>query len=102
MKSFKPKKDKKKKKSYAYSQFYSLWDDVEEEEQVVVEQKDESQYFVVLSDPTKLLHLDIIWSIVLQSEVEEVYVPAINLLVYSQLNVEPAKFSAEVRSGYVR
>jgi len=40
---------------------------------------------MVMVDPTLLHHLDIVWSIVLNSEVREVYEPAINLLVYSHI-----------------
>jgi len=52
-------------------------------------------------DPQELSHLSIIWSIVLESEVEEVYNPAINLLVYSHLSNETLQDAEEKRSGYM-
>ena len=55
-----------------------------------------------MGDPTKLHHLDIIWQIVLESNVKQVYESAIDLLVYSHLSVETTKFTSEDRSGYVK
>ena len=52
----------------------------------------------MLGDPASLQHLDIIWQIVLQSEVKSVYEPAINLLVYSHLSTEGSRYSEEQRS----
>jgi len=41
------------------------------------------------------MHLNMIWSIVLESEVEEVYNPAIDLLVDSYLSTETNSTSEE-------
>lgn len=45
-------------------------------------------YFTVYSDPTQLLFVDMIWSIVLESQVEDVYKAATSLLVFSHLSLE--------------
>lgn len=44
------------------------------------------------------MHLDIVWKIVLESEVKEVYQSAINLLVYSHLATSNSHYSEEQRS----
>lgn len=49
-----------------------------------------------------MLHLDMIWSIVLESEVTDVYTNAINLLVYSYLSVDQEHTSEQQRSEYVQ
>ena len=54
-----------------------------------------------MDEPTKLMHLNMIWSIVLESHVEEVYTNAIDLLVNSYLSVETTRISEESRSGYL-
>jgi len=59
-------------------------------------------YFTNLGDPAELVHLDIIWSIVLASEVKEVYEPAIKLLVHSHLAFQEARgVSEEQRVAYL-
>jgi len=42
-----------------------------------------------------------IWSIVLESEVADVYTNAINLLVYSHVSVDTVHTTEEQRSDYV-
>ena len=55
-----------------------------------------------MEDPSELQHLDMIWSIVLESEVEEVSTNAINLLVYTHISVDTVHTSEEQRSSYVQ
>ena len=52
--------------------------------------------------PNELQHLDMIWSIVLESEVQEVSENAINLLVYIHLSVDTVHTTEEQRCSYVQ
>jgi len=76
----------------------NLYDEPTKEDVVEDEDDGEMPYFTVYTDPSQLLHLDMIWSIVLESQIEEVYKPAINLLVYSYLSLETVNQSEEARS----
>ena len=100
----KPKKTKKKKKSEWGNIYGSLWGDEPEEEEVNKEEESDKEkpYFLVMEDPSQLQHLDMIWSIVLESEIEEVYTNAINLLVYSHLSVDTVHTSEEQRNAYLQ
>ena len=100
----KQKKTKKKKNSgFGGNMYSSLWDEPAEKEEDASEDKDkETPYFLVMDDPSDLQHLDMIWSIVLESEVEEVYTDAIHLLVYSYLSIESTNTSEEKRSAYLQ
>ena len=55
-----------------------------------------------MDDPASLEHLNMIWSIVLESEVEELYTNAINLLVYSHISVDSVHTTEEQRSAYMQ
>ena len=55
-----------------------------------------------MCDPNDLTHLDIIWSIVLESEIEQVYKPAVNLLVYSYVSVESSRIMEHERSTFLQ
>lgn len=91
-----PQKKIKKKKKNEWTNFYSLWDEPEKQEPDANEDADqEAPYFANLQDPAQLLHMHIIWSIVLESEVKEVYEPAINLLVHSHLSFYDEKMTSE-------
>ncbi len=58
--------------------------------------------FTVYADPSDLLHLNMIWSIVLESEIQDVYTPAINLLVYCYLSLDTVNQSEESRAAKIQ
>lgn len=93
----KPKK-KKEKANADWGNYQIYWDDVEDNQATEDDDDKETPYFKVFCDPVDLQHLDIIWQIVLKSEVEEVYKPAVSLLVYSHLSSENSKSSEVNRS----
>lgn len=72
----KPIKEKKKKAyDSGWNNFYgALWDEDPKDEVKEEEEKkdDDLQYFMVLGDPSELQHLEIVWRIVLESEIETV------------------------------
>ena len=106
VKQERPKKVKKKKNKFSeWGNVYStLWDEPADKDAGEDDDEEEAEtpYFEVMQDPSELLHLNMIWSIVLESEVEEVFTPAINLLVYSYISCETQTNSHEKRSEFIQ
>ena len=99
----KPPKKQKKKKNWQTSIYGNYWDEPEQEKVQEEPDKDkEKAYFIVMEDPNELQHLDMIWSIVLESEVKEVFENAIDLLVYCYLSIDTVHTTEEQRSSYAQ
>ena len=87
LQTYKPKKTKEKPIDNDWN--FNIYDDFDTQKPEVEEDADkDTPYFSVYTDPAELEHLDIIWQIVLRSELEEVVKPAMSLLVFSHLAVE--------------
>ena len=78
-----------------------MWPPEDEEPKADEKQEDEmAPNFAVLCDPKHLKNMQIIWKIVLASEVEEVASSAIRLLVLAHLSVDES-FTEEARVEFL-
>ena len=60
------------------------WDD----DETVEEDHADDPLFSVLIDPEQLEKMDILWAVVLENEVKEVYKPAIKFLIYTHMSLD--------------
>jgi hypothetical protein len=60
------------------------WDD----DETVEEDHADDPLFSVLIDPDQLEKMDILWAVVLENELSEVYKPAIKFLIYTHMSLD--------------
>jgi len=85
-------------KVYNYGKKVNFWDKHAKECEEVDEDKSEDPTFTVLVDPGRLDKLEMIWAIVLESEIPEVYTKAIIVLIHTHISLHEALTGVRSRS----